>query len=157
MSIANIVIAIAIVALLVFRQLQVRPVKEDRPYLIVLILGVIGLIEIEQYINGKNIPVNAYLILGTGLVLAAVFGYLRALATRVWRKDDGVAFRQGNAITVVLWIIGIALHIGSDLILRNTAPEFDTLGSVSLLLYLAITLAVQRWVVLGKAARLSVS
>jgi hypothetical protein len=66
-----------------------------------------------------------------------------------------VLVRQGNAVTVVLWIIGLALHIGIDLVLRRTTTAADQLGSVSLLLYLAVTVAAQRWVVTGKAARLT--
>ncbi|MDT7628665.1 MAG: hypothetical protein QOI50_595 [Pseudonocardiales bacterium] len=59
------------------------------------------------------------------------------------------------AVTVVLWIIGLALHIGIDLVLRRTTTAADQLGSVSLLLYLAVTVAAQRWVVTGKAAHLT--
>jgi hypothetical protein len=32
-------------------------------------------------------PADGYLLFVGGLVLAAVFGYLRALTTRVWRED----------------------------------------------------------------------
>jgi hypothetical protein len=97
----------------------------------------------------------AYVILVLSLAVGAVFGFLRAQVTAVWRGDDGVLVRQGNAVTVVLWIIGLALHIGIDLVLRRTTTAADQLGSVSLLLYLAVTVAAQRWVVTGKAAHLT--
>ncbi|MDT7589996.1 MAG: hypothetical protein QOE32_7546, partial [Pseudonocardiales bacterium] len=42
-----------------------------------------------------------------------------------------------------------------DLVLRRTTTAADQLGSVSLLLYLAVTVAAQRWVVTGKAAHLT--
>jgi hypothetical protein len=154
MSISNIVIAVAVVVWLIVRQLQVRPVKENRPYRIALVLGVIGVIEISNYAGGKHLPPVAYVILVLSLAVGAVFGFFRAQVTSVWRGDDGVLVRQGNAVTVVLWIVGLALHIGIDVLLKRTAPAADQLGSVSLLLYLAVTVAAQRWVVTGKAARL---
>jgi hypothetical protein len=55
-SISNIVIAVAVVVWLIVRQLQVRPVKENRPYRIALVLGVIGVIEISNYVGGKYLP-----------------------------------------------------------------------------------------------------
>ncbi|MDT7692570.1 MAG: hypothetical protein QOI75_1937 [Pseudonocardiales bacterium] len=155
MSISNIVITVAVVVWLIVRQLQVRPVKENRPYRIALVLGVIGVIEISNYVGGKHLPAVAYVILVLSLAVGAVFGFLRAQVTAVWRGDDGVLVRQGNAVTVVLWIVGLALHIGIDLVLRRTTTAADQLGSVSLLLYLAVTVAAQRWVVTGKAARLT--
>jgi hypothetical protein len=50
-------------------------------------------------------------------------------------------------VAVVVWLIVRQL--------QRTTTAADQLGSVSLLLYLAVTVAAQRWVVTGKAARLT--
>jgi hypothetical protein len=154
-SISNIVIGVAVVAWLIVRQLQVRPLKERKPYRIALVLGVIGVVEISNYLGGRQLPPAGYLIMALSLVVAALFGFLRARVTAVWRQDDGVLVRQGNAVAAVLWVVGVALHLGIDLVLRSAVPKFDQLGSVSLLLYLAVTISVQRWVLTNKAAGLT--
>lgn len=155
MSISNIVVGLALVAWLIVRQLQVRPVKERKPYQIAWILGVIGAVEISNYLGGRPLPPVAYVIMAVSLLVAALFGYLRARVTSVWRQDDGVLVRQGNAVAAVLWVVGIGLHLGIDLVLRAAVPSLAQLGSVSLLLYLAVTIAAQRWVLTEKAARLA--
>jgi hypothetical protein len=154
-SISNIVIGLALVVWLIVRQLQVRPVKERKPYRIALVLAVIGVVEIGNYLGGRPLPPIGYLIMAVSLLVAALFGYLRARVTSVWRQDDGVLVRQGNAVAAVLWVVGVALHLGTDLVLRTAVPSLDKLGSVSLLLYLAVTIAAQRWVLTEKAARLA--
>lgn len=155
MSISNIVIGVAVVAWLIVRQLQVRPLQERKPYRIALVLGVVGVIEISNYLGGRPLPPAGYLIMALSLLVAALFGYLRARMTAVWRRDDGVLVRQGNAVAAVLWVVGVALHLGTDLVLRTAVPNLAQLGSVSLLLYLAVTIAAQRWVLTEKAARLA--
>jgi hypothetical protein len=81
--------------------------------------------------------------------LPAAFAVWRATTVRVW-LHDGRLLRQGTAVTIVLWLVAIAIHLGGDHLI---APhDADRLGSVSLLLYLGVSLAVQRFA-LGERAR----
>ena len=88
-------------------------------------------------------------LLVVSIVVAAGFSIVRATTVRVW-LHDGRLLRQGTAMTIVLWLVAIAIHLGGDHLI---APhDADRIGSVSLLLYLGVSLAVQRFA-LGERAR----
>ncbi|RKR86647.1 hypothetical protein BDK92_0890 [Micromonospora pisi] len=87
------------------------------------------------------------------LLIGVGFGVARARLMHLWR-DRGILVRQGNWTTVSLWIIGLGIHIASDAALEAVAPAAADLGTVSLLLYLAVMLGAQRWALLRRAARL---
>jgi hypothetical protein len=70
---------------------------------------------------------------------------------RVWRRD-GQAWSQGSWPTAVLWAAAFAVHLGYDSLLDMSKAERG-LGSASSLLYLAVSLAVQRAVVRARARR----
>jgi hypothetical protein len=154
-GVVNIVVGLAVVAWLIMRQLRVRPFDEAKPYRIVVILGAIGLLETARYLQAHPLGTSVYLVVLAGLLLAGGFGYLRALTVRVWRRTDGVLVSQGNLLTAGLWLAGIGVHLGLDLLLGRISHPAAGLGSVSLLLYLAVTLAAQRWVITGRARRLA--
>ena len=153
-SAANVLIALAVLALILSRQLRKRTVREAQPYRIVLILGVIGAIETTQFHRDHAISVGAWALLGLSLVIGAAFGAWRGVTVHVWR-ENGVLLRQGNAVTVVLWIVGLALHLGVDLAIKQVDASADGLGNSAVLLYLAITLGVQQLLVLERAEHLA--
>jgi hypothetical protein len=145
----GIVIALAVVAWLLWRQLQVRELRRDRGMLLPLILVVAGLAEIVSYSHQHPLHAVGYALLATSIVVAGIFGALRAGTVHLW-IEDGKLLRQGTYLTCALWIVAIAIHIGGDYAI---APhDADRLGTVSLLLYLGMSLAVQR-VCLNERAR----
>ena len=89
------------------------------------------------------------------LVLAAVFGVLRALTVKVWR-ESGQPLMKGSWLTGVLWAIAVAAHLGYDyLVIGSSAGRNSTaLGNSTILLYLAVSLTVQRLILLNRAARM---
>lgn len=151
MNVTEIVIGIAVVLLLLARQVQKRSVKEDSRPLIFLILAVVGLVEAGSFLKSHSIGSEAILLTVCSLVLAAVFGVIRAFTVRLWR-EDGKLFRQGNALTIVLWLVSIGIHFGGDTLIDSSAKG---LSSSTLLLYLAMTLGVQQIVVRYRATQLS--
>ncbi|HEV3357805.1 MAG TPA: hypothetical protein VG247_13510 [Pseudonocardiaceae bacterium] len=151
MNVTEIVIGVAVVILLLARQVQKRSVKEDSRPLIFLVLAVVGLFEAGQYIKAHPVNNEAILLSVASLVLAAVFGVIRAYTVRLWR-EDGQLFRQGNALTIVLWIVAIGIHLGGDMLIDSSAKGLST---TTLLLYLAVTLGVQQMVVRYRAGQLS--
>jgi hypothetical protein len=150
-NVTEIVIGVAVVILLLARQVQKRSVKEDSRPLIFLVLAVVGLFEAGQYIKAHPVNNEAILLSVASLVLAAVFGVIRAYTVRLWR-EDGQLFRQGNALTIVLWIVAIGIHLGGDMLIDSSAKGLST---TTLLLYLAVTLGVQQMVVRYRAGQLS--
>jgi hypothetical protein len=152
MSVAvEVVIGVAVLALLMFRQLQTRPVR-DSGVRIMLILGVIGIVETVQYLDKHHGGPTIYAAILGSLVLAGIFGVLRALTTRVWQQD-GQVWRKGNWVSASLWVVAVAAHLGYDALLLHGKGDSD-LGNVTLLLYLAISLGVQRILVAQRATRL---
>lgn len=151
MNITEIVIGAAVVILLLVRQVQKRSVREDSRPLIFLVLGVVGLFEAAQYVKAHPVNSEAILLSVASLLIAAVFGVIRAYTVRLWR-EEGQLFRQGNMLTVLLWIVAIAIHLGGDTLIDGAAKGLST---TTLLLYLAVTLGVQQMVVRYRATQLS--
>ena len=151
MNVTEIVIGAAVVLLLLARQVQKRSVKEDSRPLIFLILAVVGVFEAGQFIKAHPVGSEAILLTVASLALAAVFGVIRAFTVHLWR-ENGQLFRQGNVLTIVLWLVSIGIHFGGDTLIDSSAKGLST---STLLLYLAVTLGVQQVVVRYRATQLS--
>jgi drug/metabolite transporter (DMT)-like permease len=149
MASESILIGLVVLAWLLWRQVQVRELRHDRGYLFPLVLCVVGVLQIVQYDHDHPLAGAGIALLVLSIVVAAAFAIWRATTVRVW-LHDGRLLRQGTAVTIVLWLVAIGVHLGGDHLI---APhDADRLGSVSLLLYLGVSLGVQRFA-LGERAR----
>jgi hypothetical protein len=149
--VTELAVGIAVAALLIYRQLVARPVAASALRLMV-ILGVIGLVELVAFFQKHHGGAWTIAALGGSLVLALVFGVLRAWTTRIWLKD-GVPWTQGNWVTALLWLAAIGAHLGYDALLDHYHGTVG-LGDATLVLYLAISLGAQRLIVQHRANRL---
>ena len=88
------------------------------------------------------------------LVIAAVSGAIRAPTVRVWR-ESGQLLRKGTWLTAVLWVLSLAAHFGYDDLVAGhiTGKNGGNVGDATVLLYLVVTLTIQRFVLLNRAAR----
>jgi hypothetical protein len=152
-DVTNIVIAVAVVGLLIYRQLKIRPVRERTAARLVLILGVIGVVEMVDAAKGHSLSAQTFGWLALGIAVGAGLGAARAVSVQVWRDDSGVAWRRGTVLTAGLWIVSLAAHFGSDALVDHSTTA-KGLGSASILLYLAVSLGVQRELIRWRAARL---
>jgi drug/metabolite transporter (DMT)-like permease len=150
-TVYQLVIGVAVLALLIYRQVQRRPVTQARQR-VGLILGVIGLVLAVQYLQKHSGTVVIAALIGS-LVLAAGFGAARAATVRLWMQS-GQPWSQGNWLTVLLWVIAVAAHLGLDALL-GSHKGLSGLGSATLVLYLAVSLIVQFLIVNYRAQRLS--
>ena len=146
----NLVIGVAVLALLIYRQLRARPVRGNQR--LVLVLVVIGLIEAVQYMQKLHSVSVAIVALAGSLVLAAVFGAARAATVRLW-VQDGQPWAQGNLLTAALWVLALAAHLGYDYLVGQH-KDIGGIGTATVLLYLAVSLGVQRLIVTLRAQRL---
>jgi len=149
-SLLYLVIGVAVLGLLIYRQLRSRPVRGNQR--IVLILVVVGVIETAQYLQKYHAGSAAVVALVGSLILAAVFGAARAATVKIWLQD-GQAWVKGNLLTAALWIVALAAHLGYDYLIGQHKGIGD-LGDATVLLYLAVSLAVQRAIVSARAQRL---
>jgi hypothetical protein len=152
-SITNIVIGLVVLAFILYRQLQPRPVRDN--FRLPLILGVVGVVELVRYLQHRPHGTGVIAALAGSLVIAAVFGAIRAATVRVW-VDGGQAWRQGNWLTALLWIVSLAAHLGYDYIVDRKAGQ-SGLGSASLLLYFGVTFTIQRIILQARAQRIGPS
>jgi hypothetical protein len=155
-NMATILFAVVVLAWIIVRQLQARPVNERNPFTVMVALAGVGLYQIAALAGKVQIPPFAYLTLVVGLGSGAYFGWLRGRLVRVWRRD-GQLLRQGNWLTVVLWVAGLAGHLGIDqtgvLLSRGTGRDAaSALGTSGILLYVAVALAAQRFATLRRGS-----
>lgn len=163
----NILIDLAALLWLLGRQVRTRPLKES--YKIPVILGIIGLFEFGAFVLGggqqfasflkgqrpfATIPDGRIIIAAVAgsLILAAITGALRAPTVRLWRQDRQV-WRRGTWLTVTLWIVSIGAHLGYDALLARGTGKAG-IGDATMLLFFAVSLTVQRWMLVARARRL---
>ena len=147
---ADIIIGVVVLALLIYRQLRTRPVNASGPRL-TAIIGVIGLIEAYEFMTRHHPGAVTYAALLGSLVLAAGFGVLRAATVRLWLQD-GQPWSRGSWVTASLWVVALAAHLGYDALVAGHSQ--DNVGDATIVLYLAVSLGVQRLIVHQRAQRL---
>jgi hypothetical protein len=148
----DVILGVAVLALLIYRQLIARPVRA-RGLQIVAVLAVIGVLQTVQYFDKYHSSDGTYAALGGSLVLAAIFGALRSATVRLWIQD-GQAWQKGNWLTGVLWAVALAAHLGYDaLVARGHGHGVPSVGDATVVLYLAVSLGVQRVLVQQRANR----
>jgi hypothetical protein len=155
-NVTNLIIGIAVVLLLVSRQLMTRRLNDN--YRLSVIIAVIGLVEFVNFLRSVHGPHDndrIIVALVGSLLLAAVLGAARALTVRVWRQDDGQLMRRGTWLTAVLWIISLAAHLGYDELVAGhiAGTNGGNVGDATIVLYLAVTLAVQQILLLARVRR----
>jgi hypothetical protein len=155
-SLDNALMALVVLGLIVVRQLQPRAVRSDRPYLLMLVLGVVGLVDLVGFTSAHRVSVAAWVLLLGGLLVGAGFGVARGALVHVWRQGS-VAMRQGNAITVVLWLAGLGVHLVLDLLIDGVDRGAAGIGTDTILLYLAVALAAQRFTTIRRAQHLDLT
>ncbi|GAK31498.1 hypothetical protein WOSG25_100640 [Weissella oryzae SG25] len=134
-SLANLFLGLLFLLWMVRRQLTAQILTfKSRTFIIIMIIGV------YEFLQVKHLTFNQgfYWFFALSLVNVIVFGFLRALSTHFWINDDGLIMRQGNWITLVLWILTVTAHLGID--------RLWTSSGTTALIYLGATLFVQRGV-----------
>jgi hypothetical protein len=153
-NLTSLIIGIALLALVLWRQLITRRLRES--YRLSLILAIIGVVEFASFLSGHPNDDGgiATAVVGS-LVIAAVFGAARALTVRVWRGEGGQLLRKGTWLTALLWILSLAAHLGYDDLVAGhiTGKNGGNVGDATLVLYLMVTLTIQRFVLLHRVAR----
>lgn len=149
-SLVSIIIGVLVVAFTCYRQLQTRAIREDRGVLIFVILIVLGLYEGFSFLEKHPVSGGALAITGASLVIGLAFGALRGRLVHLWRRD-GKLLRRGGVITIVIWIVGLGIHLGTELLSGKLDSSAQGLATNTLLIYIALSLGAQRFVLLRRA------
>ncbi len=150
-------IVIDILVLFLLMRSQVRP-KPLSGYTLPLVLLVIGVLEVcaffvgggpefAEVVKGQRpfaltVPVSETVIVALlgSLVIALASGAIRAPTFRLWRQD-GECWRQSSAVTVVLWIVSLGVHLLYDALIARKAT-LRGLGAATAVLYFGVSLSV---------------
>jgi NAD/NADP transhydrogenase beta subunit len=149
-AVIDVAVGVAVVALLVARQMRARPVREGSAARISAVLGIIGLVELSDASKGHSLGTAPVVWIVVSLLVGGGLGAARAFSTKVWRLPDGSAMSQGTVVTAVLWVVSLAAHLAMEVGIDHST-KIVGLGASSLLLYLAVTLGVQREVLRRRA------
>lgn len=149
MSFFSYALGAIILILVLLRQVRIRPVPRVFQPRLPLVLGVIGLFEMFSYAGNHHVTAGAWgWVVGTLVIGALGLGALRGLSMRVWAAD-GWVLRQGNALTMGLWLVSLLVHFAGDAAVDHAGAA--GLQASSFLLYLGVTLSMQYYVVFRRA------
>lgn len=154
-ELTNVGIGVLVLLFILFRQVQPRAVREDSRPTLLIVLGVVGIVDLGSFVKANPVNATGIAMLAASLVAAAVFGVARAYTVRLWR-DGGVLYRQGNWLTVVLWLVAIGVHFGADVLVDHSGSA-KGLASAAITLYIAVSFGVQRLVVGSRARSLALA
>lgn len=141
----NVLIAVLVVGLVLYRQMTPRPVGASaRLPLILLIIG--GVQTVQHFQHGVSSVadvalVAASMLIGVGLAAARVH------TVQLHRDESGQVWRTGTWATLVLWLVAIGQHVTIHVMVD------PGLASASLLLYFGAVLLVQNLLVARRAER----
>jgi NAD/NADP transhydrogenase beta subunit len=134
-----VVVVIAVLAL----QMRARPVRSSPRAAV--IVTVVGAVLAWRFVSSHDVPLSDQALVIVSLVIGAAIAVARAYTVRLSRVD-GVLTAQGTVATLALWIVGIAAHLGIELLGGESG-----LGSASLTLYIGVVALVQSVVILLRA------
>jgi hypothetical protein len=124
------------------RQVQRAPVKRRLLWLAPLLLAYFGIRALPA--STWHVPAVLGLLLLSAVVSVGL-GVWRGQTIRVWREADGTWWRQGSALTLVLWgalLVARGLLYGVD----AAADHRDASGLGAILVTLALSFAAQNTV-----------
>ncbi|MGW2849759.1 hypothetical protein [Streptomyces sp. NPDC001274] len=150
-------VSLVAVGLVVRQQLRTRPVRRNGSLVVPVVLAVLGaaliVLGVASVTKDHPLPALSVVLLAVSLLVAGLFGAVRARTVRVWREPGGEVVRQGVAATTGLWLASVAVHAALGLWIDHVAGA-GVLGAASLYAYLAIGLGTQNLLVRGRAAAL---
>ena len=146
----SIVIAVLVVALVCFRQLRTSSVREERGLVLYVLVFALGVLQTVTFLQKHSVGATLLALVLASLVIGLGLGALRGRLVHVWRSN-GQLLRRGNAWTVGLWVIGLAIHLSIDLVGPLVDKSAEGFASSTILLYIGLALGAQRFVVLRRA------
>ncbi|ELP70458.1 DUF1453 family protein [Streptomyces turgidiscabies] len=135
-GLADVLLIVAVVALVVVRQFRTRRIDTDRRWWVVpVILAVVALREpglVDIHHRTESIT-----LLAVELLIGLATGAGWAWTTRIWAEPDGEVWSRSTRASVAVWVVGIGLRAGLFALGAALGVHQDT---SALLLALAATL-----------------
>jgi hypothetical protein len=119
---ATALLALAIFAWFLYRQIIARPVtKRDFtfPAIIAVIIGV-------RYLNDPTISINDALVVFGGAAFGLLTGFLAGQMIRVWRDSEtGIVWQHGGWRYAALFVVLLAVRLVAHIVLQNAGVITD--------------------------------
>ncbi|GAA2258625.1 MULTISPECIES: DUF1453 domain-containing protein [Kitasatospora] len=110
-ALTNVLIAIAVAALMVGRQLRARKIDTERRFWILpVVLAGLGLRDpalIDSTHRAESVG-----LLATSIVAVLAVGSAWGWTVRLWQESDGSVWAKGTMATVAVWGVMIAIRVG---------------------------------------------
>lgn len=142
----EILLVVALVGYMLVRRLLGEPAQAKRMLLLPAVLAVIGLSSAGDVLHDS--AQLGFLVVTT--LVSVGIGGLRGLSIRVFVRD-GIVNMRYTGMTIVLWVVNIAVKLGGNFLLSTVDPHAD--GGNTLMLTLGAGLLTEGVVVLAKAMR----
>jgi hypothetical protein len=144
----EIVLILTAVGYLLVRRMMGEPVQAKRMLILPVVLTLIGLSDVS---GQARTPLSLLFVVATAAISIAI-GALRGVSVRISERD-GLAFVRYTGVTVVLWVVNLAIKFGANLVLGAIDPKDAGAVSNSLLLTLGLGILAEGLVVLYRALR----
>ncbi len=146
----QLVAGIAVIAFILYRQMRPSPIgNSPRGAVILTAIGAFGALDLLQHGHLSLVDTGLLVVstlLGLGISLA------RAHTIAIYRDPvTGAGMSKGTPMTLVLWVVAIAVHFGID------ALASKDIGSSTILLYIGSVLLIQNLVVTARARHVGIS
>lgn len=110
MSATDYVVDLLLIAV-VLRQVRTRPLSLQSVVLPLVLVGIAGSEYLKGFPTGGNDVALTVIFTAIGLAL----GTLSAMATRVWRNEQGIVVAKAGVLAAVLWMVGMGFRFGFQL------------------------------------------
>ncbi|MFD0020158.1 DUF1453 domain-containing protein [Streptomyces sp. NPDC058382] len=146
----NVLVIVAVVALVVVRQCSARQISGDRRWWV--LPGVLLVMALREpgLVDSHHETLSVFL-LGAELVVGLITGAAWGWTARLWRAEDGSLWSKGTKATAYVWIGGLVLRVA----LYGVAAALGIhQGSPALMMALAVTLLVRSGVLASRTAEI---
>ncbi|GHH88135.1 DUF1453 domain-containing protein [Streptomyces sulfonofaciens] len=138
-GLVDVAVAVAVVALIVVRQVRPQPLSGGRRWWLVPAVLICLALREPGILDARH-QVASGILLAVELLVGVVMGAAWAWTSRVWTEPDGSVWTRGTKATVAAWIGGIVVRVG---LAGLGALMGIHQGTGALLLALAVSLLVR--------------
>lgn len=140
------IISVLALCYIFYNQIRVKTVRQEMKFILPIIMLIFGFISLKNYLTTESLTlISITCIILSLTVLAGGMAALRAHTVKIWAKEN-LIYRQGTWLTIILWIISVILHL--------LIEKIGDIGQSTTLIYFAITLSIQKWIIRSRAQKL---
>ncbi|GAA3366117.1 MULTISPECIES: DUF1453 domain-containing protein [Saccharopolyspora] len=107
----EIILIVALIGYVLVRRFTGEPVEGKRMLLVPAVIAVVGAVNLREV---PHSPAAIGMLVATA-VISVVLGVLRGFSVRIYERD-GHAMMRYTWVTAVLWVVNIAVKLGSGLL-----------------------------------------